>query len=583
MFPSVNSSAGRVIRSFFLVLFSLAIASCGGSDDPTDPGGGAVEVPPAPTNVIVTAGNQANIVTWSPASDATSYNLYWKAGAGATTGDTKVAGVASPYTHSPISNGTLYSYVVTAQNSAGESSASAAVDGTPDLPPIYVSGTQGNDSNSGSSALPVKTLSKAYELVDLEGRTEIFVEEGLYSERPELRPGVDIRGGYSFPSWEIGTERSVFVVGAEPATAIGINVPTVFERLEFKASDNPVGNSVAFYADASNEQLQFINCRFEAGDGKVGNSGQPYPPAQDGSIGLTGATNNSDCDNDGGQAGGAGGAHGNGVADCAGGGGGKGGNQEGWGATGARGGCGSSALGGAGGGPGEPAGHGQAGDDGTDGSDGANSAIPVADNQGQIVAKQWAPKHPGPGQDGGIAFSGGGGGGGGGEDCTFFLCNDGGGAGGGGGGGGGLEGLGGRAAEAGFGSFAVFLHQSPVLFSDCTFVSGNGGAGGKGGDGQKGGQGGEGVIGGTDSCSQQGNGGNGGKGGNGGNGGGAAGGAGGPSYGIYVFGPAPSLQSPTFELGTPGIGGLGGAKGSGLSPAPPGSAGLVGRSNLPQL
>lgn len=100
------------------------IVKCG------DNGGGGS--PSAPTGVSVTAGNASNTISWSNVSDATSYNLYWSTSSGVTTSTgTKITGVTNPYTHTGLTNGTMYYYIITAVNSYGESSASSQVSAMP--------------------------------------------------------------------------------------------------------------------------------------------------------------------------------------------------------------------------------------------------------------------------------------------------------------------------------------------------------------------------------------------------------------------------------------------------------------------
>jgi len=102
-------------------------------------GGGASPPPsstPAPTGVSATGSNRTVTVTWGAVSGATAYNLYWSTTSGVTkaTG-TKITGVTSPYTHTALTNGNDYSYIVTAVGSGGESNASAEVTAYPYLRP----------------------------------------------------------------------------------------------------------------------------------------------------------------------------------------------------------------------------------------------------------------------------------------------------------------------------------------------------------------------------------------------------------------------------------------------------------------
>lgn len=85
-------------------------------------------IPSAPTGVAVTAGNAQATITWNSVSGATSYNIYWSTTSGVTkSSGTKISSVTSPYTHSSLTNGTTYYYVVTAVNSYGESIESSQV------------------------------------------------------------------------------------------------------------------------------------------------------------------------------------------------------------------------------------------------------------------------------------------------------------------------------------------------------------------------------------------------------------------------------------------------------------------------
>ncbi len=106
-------------------------------------------LPAAPSSVSATAGAGQNSVSWNASSGATSYNIYWSTTSGAGKSGTKIAGVTSPYTHSGLTAGTPYYYVVTAVNSAGESSASSQTSASPKpLAPTGVSAAAGNAQNT---------------------------------------------------------------------------------------------------------------------------------------------------------------------------------------------------------------------------------------------------------------------------------------------------------------------------------------------------------------------------------------------------------------------------------------------------
>jgi sugar lactone lactonase YvrE len=92
------------------------------------------QVPVAPSVPTTAAGDGQVTLGICSIPGASGYNVYFKAGGSATTADTKAAG--SPFsslspTISGLSNGTSYSFVVTAINLAGEGAPSVSVTETP--------------------------------------------------------------------------------------------------------------------------------------------------------------------------------------------------------------------------------------------------------------------------------------------------------------------------------------------------------------------------------------------------------------------------------------------------------------------
>lgn len=99
-------------------------------------------IPAAPAGVTAVGGaNQASI-SWSAVSGATSYNIYYGTASGVTkTSGAKIINATTPYIQSGLSSGTTYYYIVTAINSAGESSASTQASATTNAPPAATCGS----------------------------------------------------------------------------------------------------------------------------------------------------------------------------------------------------------------------------------------------------------------------------------------------------------------------------------------------------------------------------------------------------------------------------------------------------------
>jgi fibronectin type 3 domain-containing protein len=107
-------------------------------------------LPTAPTAFTATAGNAQVSLTWVAGTGAVTYNLYYGTTAGVTpaTG-TKVSGLTgTSYTLTGLTNGTMYYFVLTSVNVAGESAASNQASATPlpQLPnaPTALTATAGN-------------------------------------------------------------------------------------------------------------------------------------------------------------------------------------------------------------------------------------------------------------------------------------------------------------------------------------------------------------------------------------------------------------------------------------------------------
>jgi hypothetical protein len=88
--------------------------------------------PPPPAAPVLSgqAGNAQNVLNWTAPAGATSYKLYNQLN-----NEQLYSGTALTFTHTPLTNGTNYSYIVKAENANGASVASNTVTLTPAPPP----------------------------------------------------------------------------------------------------------------------------------------------------------------------------------------------------------------------------------------------------------------------------------------------------------------------------------------------------------------------------------------------------------------------------------------------------------------
>lgn len=90
--------------------------------------------PPAPTNLVGTAGDGQASLSWAAASGASSYNLKRGTTSGGPYSNVQVGIVGTSAVDSPLTNGTAYYYVVSAVNASGESGISNQAAVTPQPP-----------------------------------------------------------------------------------------------------------------------------------------------------------------------------------------------------------------------------------------------------------------------------------------------------------------------------------------------------------------------------------------------------------------------------------------------------------------
>jgi len=114
-----------------------------------------VTAPAAPTGVNATAGNGEVTVSWTGVAGATSYNIYRSTSPGSQ-GLKVGSSSATTYLDATASNGTTYSYAVTADNAAGEGQASTPSSGvTPTVPLTVPARPTGVNAVAGNARVTV--------------------------------------------------------------------------------------------------------------------------------------------------------------------------------------------------------------------------------------------------------------------------------------------------------------------------------------------------------------------------------------------------------------------------------------------
>ena len=317
---------------------------------------------------------------------------------------------------------------------------------------IFVA-TSGADTNPGTMATPVATITAAIAMAQTTGKREVYISAGVYQGRVTLANGISLYGGYAQTNgWQrssssVATISSTSEIGGRVVAVDGVDITTAttVDRLKIQAGDalSPGGSSYAMYC-ARCTALTLKNSTLAAGRGAAGTRGPDGMPGANGTHATAGGAGM--CDAAGPGAGGPGGVLMCDGVDVSGGRGGAGGpmgaNSGVVGIVGKNGG-GTPGSGGPGGDPGVMGGRGIAGAAASAGMPGAGGML------GMIMSGFWVGAGGANGVAGGHGRGGGGGGGGGGQGCTF--CVGGSGNGGGGGGSGGCGGGGGRGGSAGGG------------------------------------------------------------------------------------------------------------------------------------
>ncbi|MEO1266719.1 MAG: MopE-related protein [Myxococcota bacterium] len=157
---------------------------------------------------------------------------------------------------------------------------------------IFVSRT-GDDANLGTLDSPVQSIQRAIDLAG-EGRDQVYVAAGVYTETVQLRAGVSVYGGYSFDYRRrdiAGNETAIF--GTQPSGTViadGITgAPTVVAGFTLVGADTsaPSGSTYAVYVRNSDGALVLSDNTVRGGVGGPGSRGGSGLEGVDASMGDT--------------------------------------------------------------------------------------------------------------------------------------------------------------------------------------------------------------------------------------------------------------------------------------------------------
>jgi fibronectin type 3 domain-containing protein len=119
-----------------------------------------VTIPVAPANLVAVAGNSQVSLSWTASTGATSYTVKRSTTSGGAYSNVATGITATSYTNTGLTNGTVYYYVVTALNSAGESGISNQVSATPTTVTVNAFATIEAESFSSMSGIQTESCSE---------------------------------------------------------------------------------------------------------------------------------------------------------------------------------------------------------------------------------------------------------------------------------------------------------------------------------------------------------------------------------------------------------------------------------------
>lgn len=152
---SVTGNCESAASSLVNATPSATSATTGGTA--TTSTGTATTAPSAPANVTAAAADGQVTLSWSAVTGATSYKVYLGSATGVTVSNATINTntTATSLTQTGLTNGTAYYFIVTASNSAGESTASIEVSAKPAAATTKPAAPSGVTATAGNTQVTV--------------------------------------------------------------------------------------------------------------------------------------------------------------------------------------------------------------------------------------------------------------------------------------------------------------------------------------------------------------------------------------------------------------------------------------------
>jgi fibronectin type 3 domain-containing protein len=174
---------------------------------------GGTTAPSAPTNLSATPGNTQVSLTWSASAGATSYTVKRSGTSGGPYTNVATGLTTTSYTNTGLTNGTVYYYVVSASNTAGQSANSTQVSTTP---------TASSTIANGVYKITVASNLKSLDVADVSTANGARIQQWDYTGGNNQRWRIESLGGGLYRISAVHSNKALDVV--DNSTANGAEI-----------------------------------------------------------------------------------------------------------------------------------------------------------------------------------------------------------------------------------------------------------------------------------------------------------------------------------------------------------------------